>query len=118
MFGLLTLRQEGVASLAHDGAERIVDSCDRRRPLPCADSSAVYESGVGVSVMTWALKNFSDDLLRVSCHQRRRVYALALLPVERLVDEKVELDVGARCPQSLDVVEDLELDPNVLPRAL
>ena len=118
MVGLLTFKQERVAPLAHDSAEGVVDSCNRWRPLPCADSSAVYESSVWVTIVTRTLKNFSDDLMRVPCHQSRRVDVLALLSVERLIDEKVELDVGARFPQSFDGVEDFELDSNVLFSAL
>ena len=114
MLGLLTFKQESVAPLAHDSAEGVIGSRYRWRTLPCADSSAVHERGEKVPVVAWPLKNFSDDLVRVPCHQSCHVDMLALLSVERLIDEKVELDVGARFPQTLDGVEDLELDSNVL----
>ena len=118
MFGLLALRQKRVAPLAHDCTEGMIGCRNSWRTLPCADASAVDECSVGMPIMAWTFKNFGDDLLRVSCHQRRRVNALALLPVERLIDEKVELDVSARLPQCFDGVEDFELDSDVLFGAL
>ena len=114
MFGLLAFQQEGVASLAHDSAERMIGSRYCWGALPCADSSAVHEHGERVPVVAWPLKHFSGDFVRVSCYESCHVDKLALLSVERLVDEEVQLDVGARFPQTLDGVEDLELDSYVL----
>ena len=118
MFGLLALRQESVERLAHDSAEGMVGCRNSWRTLPCADASAVDKGGVRVPIMAWAFENICDDLLRVSCHQRRRVNALALLPVERLIDEKVEFDVSARLPKCFDGIEDFELAADVLFGAL
>ena len=51
-------------------------------------------------------------------HQSRRVDVYALLLVQGLINEQVELDVRAGLPQRLDGVEHFVLDADVLFNAL
>ena len=100
--------------MAYDGAERMNGCRDCWRTLPSADTSAVHERSERVSVMAWTLENFCGDLVRISCHECGFVDSLALFLIESLVDEEIQLDVGARFPQVLYDVEDLEVDSYVL----
>ena len=68
--------------------------------------------------MARTLENFCGDLVGVPCHECRFVDSLTFFLIERLVDEEIQLDVGAGFPQILYDVEDLEVDAYVLLSAL
>ena len=81
-------------------------------PLP------FYIGSKKVPVVAGILEDVGRYFRRVPGDRGGCTYVLSALLVESLVEKKVELDVPPWLPKVFDCTEDLEVDANVLFRAL
>ena len=118
MLGKLVLEQHGVTSLANNRTSRLGESGGTRRLLPGDHTPAIDEGGERMSVVAKALTVNSSSLLAVFVDCACDPSGFSFVPIECLVEQKIELDRRTKFPVVLFCGKGFEPDADFLGSAL